>query len=222
MKGGKKDMVKIAPSILQADFAKMGDVIKDLENANCDIIHLDVMDGTFVNAITFGPKMVRDIRKVTTLPLDVHLMIVNPEKHIEKFANAGADIITIHQEAVDNLEECLNTIKSKGVKSSVSIKPATPVAAILDVLPIVDMVLVMTVEPGKGGQSLIEETLDKVKELKRLREENHYSYDIQVDGGIKANTKDKAISAGVDILVVGSAITSSSDYTKAIKELKGE
>jgi len=214
-------MTKIAPSILQADFAKMGTEIKDLEAAGSDMIHLDVMDGSFVDTITFGPKMVSDIKNITNLPLDVHLMIVNPEKHIEKFAQAGADIITVHQEAVNDLEVCLNGIKSRGIKCSVSIKPNTPVDAIKDVLPIIDMVLIMTVEPGKGGQSLIESTLDKVRELKKLREENDYSYDIQADGGIKVETKDKVIKAGVDIMVVGSAITSADNYKKAIDELKG-
>ena len=214
-------MIKIAPSILQADFANMGREIKDLKEAGSDLIHLDVMDGCFVPAITFGPKMVSDIKKQTSLPLDVHLMIVNPQNHIEQFADAGADIITIHQEAVEDLEGCLKAIKEKGVKCSVSIKPATPVEAIADVLHLIDMVLVMTVIPGKGGQSLIEETLDKVRQLKRLRDENDYSYDIQVDGGIKVHTKDKAISAGADILVVGSAITGADDYKKAISELKG-
>lgn len=215
-------MTKIAPSILQADFANIGKVIKDLEEAGSDFIHLDVMDGSFVNTITFGPKMVSDIKKVAALPLDVHLMIVNPKKHIAKFADAGADIITIHQEATENLEECLNDIKSRGVKCSVSIKPATSVDAIKSVLPIVDMVLVMTVEPGMGGQSLIEETLDKARELKKMREENNYSYDIQADGGINMHTKGKAIAAGVDILVAGSAITGADDYKRAIRELKGE
>lgn len=221
MKGGKGDMIKIAPSILQADFANMGREINALEAAGSDMIHLDVMDGSFVEAITFGPKMVSDIKKITSLPLDVHLMIVNPEKHIDSFADAGADIITIHQEAVDSLEAILWQIKERGVKCSVSIKPYTPVSAIKEILSVVDMVLVMTVEPGKGGQSLIESTLDKVRELKKLREENGYSYYIQADGGIKAHTKDKVIEAGADILVVGSAITSADDYKKAIEELKG-
>lgn len=214
-------MTKIAPSILQADFANMGKEIKDLEAAGSDMIHLDVMDGSFVDAITFGPKMISDIKKATSLPLDVHLMIVNPEKHIDKFADAGADIITIHQEAVESLEAILWQIKEKEVKCSVSIKPNTPVSAIKDMLPVVDMVLIMTVEPGKGGQSLIDSTLDKVRELKKLREENNYSYEIQADGGINIHTKDKVIEAGADILVVGSAITSANDYKKAIDELKG-
>lgn len=215
-------MIKIAPSILQADFANMGKVIKDLEEAGSDYIHLDVMDGSFVETITFGPKMVKDIRKITSLPLDVHLMIVSPEKHVAQFAEAGADIITIHSEAVEDLRGCLEDIKSLGVKCSVSIKPNTPVDDILDVLDIIDMVLIMTVEPGKGGQSLIESALDKARELKRLKSKNGYSYDIQADGGIKPHTKDMVISAGVNILVAGSAITSAKDYKKAIRELKGE
>ncbi len=215
-------MVKIAPSILQADFTQIAKVIKDLEDAGSDYIHLDVMDGCFVQAITFGPKMVEDIRNVTSLPLDAHLMVVNPKKHIKQFADAGADIITIHQEAAENLEESLLEIKSLGVKCAVSIKPDTPLSAIYDILGIVDMVLIMTVEPGKGGQSLIAECLDKVRELKKIREQKSYDFDIQADGGINSKTKDKVISAGVDILVVGSAITSSDDYKKAITELKGE
>ena len=222
MKGGKRDMVKIAPSILQADFTMLRKVIKDLEDAGSDYIHLDVMDGNFVDAITFGPKIVKDIRKITSLPLDAHLMVGNPQKHIKQFADAGADIITIHQEATNELKECLIDIKSRGIKCSVSIKPDTPVSTIVDVLPIVDMVLVMTVEPGKGGQSLMEETLDKVKELRKIREEKKYSFDIQADGGINMNTKASVINAGVDIIVVGSAITSTDNYKKAIDELKGE
>ncbi|MEX1378208.1 MAG: ribulose-phosphate 3-epimerase [Eubacteriales bacterium] len=214
-------MVKISASILKADFTQLGKVVKELESAKSDYIHLDVMDGCFVDTITFGPKMVEDIKKITRLPLDVHLMITNPKKHIESFVKAGADNITIHQEAADNLAECLNIIKSQGIKASVSIRPDTDIMTIASVLPMADMILVMTVEPGMGGQELIAETLDKVREMKKMKTQNGYKYDIEVDGGINMKTKDAAIEAGANVLVVGSAITDTKDYKKAIKELKG-
>lgn len=215
-------MIKISPSILQADFMQLGQVIKKLEEAKADMIHIDVMDGNFVGTITFGPKMVKDIKNITLLPLDVHLMIVNPKKHIDSFADAGADIITIHQETTQNLVETLQDIKRRGIKCSVSIKPNTDIDTLLEALPIVDMVLVMTVEPGEGGQPLIEATLDKVRKLKKIKEEKNYLFDIQVDGGINESTKDMAIAAGANVLVAGSAITDSKNYKKTISILKGE
>ena len=214
-------MVKISASILRADFTQIGKVVKKLEDAKSDYIHLDIMDGYFVDTITFGPKMVADIKRITSLPLDVHLMIANPEKHINSFAEAGADNITIHQEAADNLAECLNTIKGKGIKASVSIKPDTKVSYIMSVLQMVDMILVMTVEPGMGGQQLIEKTLDKVRELNKIKNENGYKYDIEVDGGINLNTRNEAVTAGANVLVVGSAITDKKNYSEAVKKLKG-
>jgi len=213
-------MVKIAPSILKADFMKMEKTIRKLEKGGSDYIHLDIMDGSFVDAITIGPKVVGDINKITRTPLDVHLMIVNPDKHIEAFADAGADNITIHAEAVSDIKKSLEAIKNKGIKCAVSIKPNTPVESIENVLEIVDMVLVMTVEPGKGGQALIEDTLDKVAELKKIRAEKNYSFMIEVDGGINMKTRDAAVLAGADILVVGNAITSQKNYKKVIKQLK--
>jgi len=214
-------MVKISASILKADFTQMRKVVKKLEMAKSDYIHLDVMDGCFVDAITFGPKMAHDIKRRTKLPLDVHLMIVNPQKHIDSFVDAGAANITIHQEAADDLKKCLGIIKKNGIKSSVSIKPETEVSVIKDVLDIVDMILVMTVEPGKGGQLLIDKTLDKVRELKKIKDENGYKYAIEVDGGINLKNKDLVIEAGADVLVVGSAITDTRNYKKVIKKLKG-
>jgi len=214
-------MAKISASILKADFMKMEKTIRKLEKAGSDYIHLDVMDGSFVDAITFGPKMIGDIKKITNVPLDVHLMIVTPEKHIEAFADAGAGNITIHEETVSDIKKSLDAIKNRGIKCAVSIKPSTPVEKIADVLGIVDMVLVMTVEPGKGGQPLIEDTLDKVATLKKIRTEKNYSFMIEVDGGINMETKDAAVSAGADILVVGNAITSQKNFKKVIQELKG-
>ena len=215
-------MIKISPSILQADFTNLKEVIEKLESAGSDFIHLDVMDGNFVDTITFGPKMVADIRKITRLPLDVHLMILNPERHIKAFADAGADIINVHQEAANALIKCLESIKEMGIKCSVSIKPSTSIDTLKNVLSIVDMILIMTVEPGKGGQSLIKEALEKIRDLKQIKEENGYSYDLQVDGGIKAHNKNLVVSAGANIIVAGSAITGSDDYKKAIAGLKGE
>ncbi|MBN2879386.1 MAG: ribulose-phosphate 3-epimerase [Clostridia bacterium] len=214
-------MVKIAPSILKADFMKMEKTIRKLEKGGSDYIHLDIMDGSFVDAITIGPKIVGDIKMITRVPLDVHLMIVNPDKHIEAFADAGADNITIHAEAVSDIKKSLEAIKNKGIKCAVSIKPNTPVESIENVLEVVDMVLIMTVEPGKGGQALIEDTLDKVAALKKIRAEKKYSFMIEVDGGISIETRDAAVLAGADVLVVGNAITSQKNYKKVIKQLKG-
>lgn len=215
-------MVKVTPSILSANYTTLGETIKRLEQAKADMIHIDVMDGSFVDTISFGAKMVADIKSMTTLDLDVHLMIVNPKKHIKSFADARANIITVHVECTNNLEALLMDIKDKGIKCGVSIKPDTQVDTIASILNIVDMVLVMTVEPGKGGQKLIDATLDKVAKLKQIKDENGYTYDIQVDGGINIDTFSKAVSAGANVLVAGSAITNSSDYAQTISILKGE
>ena len=179
--------IQIAPSILSANFAKMGEEVRSMEQCGADVIHYDVMDGVFVNNITFGLKMLEDIRPYTKLPIDAHLMIVHPEKYVERFAKAGADIITVHWEACqDNLKEVLQLIRSTGVKCGAVINPDTPVEKIKEVIPLCDMVLVMSVFPGFGGQKFIPECLDKLREIRAIIEESGRDIDLEIDGGITA------------------------------------
>ena len=213
--------VQIAPSILSADFSKMGEEILSLQNSGADIVHCDVMDGVFVNNITFGIKMIEDVRKVTTLPLDCHLMIVNPEKYVERFAKAGADYITVHYEACkDNLKEVLLLIKSTGVKCGAVINPDTPVENIKEVLPLCDMVLVMSVEPGFGGQSFMPSALPKLEKLRKEIDRLGLDIDLEVDGGINKETAPLAVKAGANVLVAGSYVFSAQDMPAVIKEIK--
>ena len=213
--------VQIAPSILSADFSKMGEEILSLQNSGADIVHCDVMDGVFVNNITFGIKMIEDVRKVTTLPLDCHLMIVNPEKYVERFAKAGADYITVHYEACkDNLKEVLLLIKSTGVKCGAVINPDTPVSAIQDVLPLCDMVLVMSVFPGFGGQKFIPECLDKLRELRTLIDGLGKDILLEVDGGVHAGNIEEIKAAGANVIVAGSAVFNAENRAEMIAKLK--
>ena len=213
--------VQIAPSILSADFSKMGEEILSLQNAGADIVHCDVMDGVFVNNITFGIKMIEDIRKLTTLPLDCHLMIVHPEKYVERFAKAGADYITVHFEACkDNLKEVLTLIKSTGVKCGAVINPDTPVAVIKDVLPLCDMVLVMSVFPGFGGQKFIPESLDKLRELRGLIDGLGKEILLEIDGGVHAGNVEEIKAAGADVIVAGSAVFNAENRAEMIAKLK--
>ena len=213
--------VKIAPSILSADFSKMGEEVRSLENSGADLIHCDVMDGVFVPNITFGIKMVEDLRKVTSLPLDCHLMIVHPEKYVEKFAQAGADIITVHYEACkENLANVLKQIKTAGAKCGAVINPDTPVSAIADCIPLCDMVLVMSVFPGFSGQKFIPSVLDKVREIRRIANECGLDLDIQIDGGINEETATLAREAGANILVAGNAVFKAEDRVEMISKLK--
>ena len=213
--------IKIAPSILSADFSKMGEVVRALEEDGADIIHCDVMDGVFVNNITFGMKMVEDIRKHTSLPLDCHLMIVHPEKYVERFAKAGADIITVHYEACqDNLKEVLALIKSTGVKCGAVINPDTPVEKIKEVIPLCDMVLVMSVFPGFGGQKFIPESLDKLREVRAIIEESGKEIDLQIDGGVGIDNVALVKEAGANVIVAGSAVFKASDRAATISALK--
>jgi len=213
--------IKIAPSILSADFSKMGEEVKSLEACGADLVHCDVMDGVFVNNITFGIKMVEDLRKITSLPLDCHLMIVHPEKYVERFAKAGADIITVHWEACqENLKEVLQLIKTTGVKCGAVINPDTPVSKIKDVIPMCDMVLVMSVFPGFGGQKFIPEALDKLREVKEIVEKCGKEIDIQIDGGVSAENVEKVKEAGANVIVAGSAVFKASDRAKIIAQLK--
>lgn len=212
--------MKIAPSILSADFANLQRDIKFIEKHGGDYVHVDVMDGQFVPNITFGPNIVKAIRPITKLPLDVHLMIVNPENYIQQFAEAGADIIGVHVEATPHIHRAIQMIKASGVQAEVVINPGTPVAAIQHVLAMVDQVLVMTVNPGFGGQSFIDESLSKIKELAALKEANGYHYDIEVDGGVVPETAKKCKDAGANVFVAGSYIFDAEQPEKQIQLLK--
>lgn len=213
-------MMKIAPSILSADFANLERDVKLVEEGGADYIHIDVMDGQFVPNITLGPNIVAALRPVTELPLDVHLMIVDPERYVEDFAKAGADIIVVHQESTKHLHRVLQMIKNAGVKAGVVINPATPVSAISEVLEMVDLVLVMTVNPGFGGQAFIPECLSKIEQLNDLRIENGYSYEIEVDGGIVPETAEQCAVAGADVFVAGSYIYNSEDPNNQLAILR--
>ncbi len=213
--------IQIAPSILSADFAKMGEEVRAMQACGADVIHYDVMDGVFVNNITFGLKMLEDIRPYTTLPIDAHLMIVHPEKYVERFAKAGADIITVHWEACqDNLREVLELIKSTGVKCGAVINPDTPVEKIRDVIPLCDMVLVMSVFPGFGGQKFIPSALDKLREIRAIINESGKDIDLEIDGGITAENVHLVKEAGANVIVAGSAIFKADDRAAAIAALK--
>lgn len=212
--------MKIAPSILSADFAELGNEIKDVEKGGADYIHVDVMDGHFVPNITLGPMIVKAIRPLTTLPLDVHLMIENPGQHIEAFADAGADYLTVHVEADPHLHRTIQMIKSKGVKAGVVLNPATPAEMIKPILQDVDMVLLMTVNPGFGGQSFIPSVVPKIKQIREWANEVNPALEIEVDGGINPETAVICAEAGADVFVAGSAIYNRSDRGAAIEELK--
>ena len=213
--------IKIAPSILSADFSKMGEEVRALEKQGADIIHCDVMDGVFVNNITFGIKMVEDIKQHTTLPLDCHLMIVHPEKYVERFAKAGADIITVHYEACkENLKEVLSLIKSTGVKCGAVINPDTPVDKIKDVVCLCDMVLVMSVFPGFGGQKFIPSALDKLRELRKLIDESGRDIDLEIDGGVTEENVEEIKAAGANVIVAGSTVFKAADRAAMIVKLK--
>lgn len=214
-------MIKIAPSILSADFAKLGEEIKDVERGGADYIHVDVMDGHFVPNITIGPLIVEAIRPVTKLPLDVHLMIENPDLYIESFANAGADYITVHVEACRHLHRTIGLIKSLGVKAGVVLNPATPVNTIQHVIKDIDMVLLMSVNPGFGGQSFIPEVLPKIREVKAMAEQFNPTLEIEIDGGVNEETAKLCIEAGANVLVAGSAIYNKSDRKAAIAAIRG-
>jgi ribulose-phosphate 3-epimerase len=202
--------IKISPSILSADFSILGDEIKSLEQAGADLIHIDVMDGHFVPNITMGPPVIKMVRKCTKLPFDVHLMISPVEKYIKAFADAGSDIITIHPEATDNLKRAVGTIKSLGKKAGVSLNPKTPISALMDVINDIDLILIMSVNPGFAGQSFMGEVLPKVTELRKMINDKKLKIDIEIDGGINFETAPLAVKAGVNILVSGTTIFSGS------------
>ncbi|UCF99300.1 MAG: ribulose-phosphate 3-epimerase [Spirochaetaceae bacterium] len=210
----------VAPSILSADFGHLAEEVKRIESGGGDWIHLDIMDGVFVPNITFGPPMVSALRRHSRLPFDTHLMIINPEKYVSKFVDAGADIITIHYEATVHVHRVLSQIREFGKKAGISIVPSTPAAMLTELLPELDLILVMTVNPGFGGQQLIPQTLQKVSQLVEMRHRGEHRYLIEVDGGINGGTCKLAIEAGADVLVAGSAVFESENIEKEINALR--
>lgn len=213
-------MVQIAPSILSADFSNLKDEILKLEKGGADYIHLDVMDGIFVPNITFGAPVIKNIRKFTNIPFDVHLMIDKPERYIKDFVDAGADIITVHQEATTHLHRTIEMIKSFGVKAGVALNPATPLETLEYVLDYVDLVLIMTVNPGFGGQKFIDSTRRKIKKIKRMVTERDLNVLIEADGGIKLDNFREIVDCGLDIIVVGSGIFEADDIVERVRMFK--
>ena len=211
--------IQISPSILSADFSQLGSEIRKLEQGGADLIHVDVMDGHFVPNLTIGPPVIKNLRKYTKLPFDVHLMISPVHEYIESYADAGADIITIHPEATENLKESINLIKRLGKKVGVSLNPKTEIKTLIDEIDNIDLVLVMSVNPGFGGQKFMPEVLDKIKELKRIKDKNQYHFDIEVDGGINFSNSKIVLEAGADILVSGTTAVSYTHLTLPTKRI---
>jgi len=213
-------MKKIAPSILSADFARLGEEIKAIEAAGADYVHIDVMDGQFVPNITIGPLIVEAARRVTTLPLDVHLMIADPDRYIPDFAKAGSDIIVVHAEATNHLHRTIQLIRSLGKKAGVSLNPATPLSVLDYVMEELDLILLMTVNPGFGGQSFIEACIPKIQALRATMDRRGVEAELEVDGGVKIDNIARIAHAGADVFVAGSAVFNSPDYAATIAELK--
>lgn len=211
-------MYKLAPSLLAADFGILKQQLEELERADVPYIHLDIMDGVFVPNLSFGLSVVQSIRKYTKMVFDVHLMIIEPERYVEQFAKAGTDIFCFHIEATKNAKELVAKIKQLGMKAAVALKPATPLSTIEELLPELDMVLVMTVEPGFGGQKFMEDQMEKVKKLAELRSQHDYNYDIEVDGGINPQTLKTVFANGANVIVAGSAVMGAEDISARVKE----
>ena len=213
-------MIKISPSVLACDFTRLGEEVADIQRCGADMVHLDVMDGMFVTNISFGLPVIEALRKKSNMFFDVHLMIEKPERYVERFVKAGADLVTFHLEATDNPHEVISLIKNAGAKAAISIKPKTPAEAVYDFLEECDMVLVMTVEPGYGGQALIPETLEKVKLIRETANKRGINIDIQVDGGITPANAQEAVSAGANVLVAGSSVFKAENRKTAIDALR--
>lgn len=213
-------MIKLAPSLLSADFARLGEEIARAEAGGADWIHVDVMDGRFVPNITIGPPVIKRLRKTTKMPFDVHLMIEEPGRHIEDFVKAGADIVTVHWEACTHLHRTVNGIKEMGVKAGVSINPATPVALLEDILDQVDLILVMSVNPGFGGQSFIPGSIKKIQQLFNMKKRYNLGFEIEVDGGINLENAREVALAGATVLVAGSAIYNASSVEERIRQFR--
>jgi len=213
-------MKLLSPSILSSDFTDLKSTIRILELGNADWIHLDIMDGNFVPNLTFGPIIVDAINRITDLPLDTHLMISNPDFYIEKYIEAGSDILTVHQEAVVHLHRTIMKIKDFNVKAGVSINPATPISAIENILDEVDLVLIMSVNPGFGGQTFIKNALKKISALKEIKEKNNYNFLIEVDGGIDIDNIQQVLEAGADVIVAGASIFKDTEPIQKILKLK--
>ena len=213
-------MIKLAPSILSADFAKLLEDVKKVEKAGCEYLHIDVMDGHFVPNITLGPGVVKSLRKDVNMVFDTHLMIENPDNYIKDFVDAGSDLIVVHVEACRHLHRTIQNIKSYNVKVGVALNPATPIETIKHVIQDIDMVLIMTVNPGFGGQSFIEGMIDKIKELKQIIDEKNLKIDIQVDGGIKPSNIHQVVEAGANVIVAGSAIFNSENIEETVRLMR--
>ncbi|HTZ38737.1 MAG TPA: ribulose-phosphate 3-epimerase [Syntrophales bacterium] len=212
---------QIAPSILSADFSRLGDEIKAVERAGADLIHVDVMDGHYVPNITIGPGVVAALRKTTKLPFDVHLMIEDPDRYIDAFVDAGSNILTVHTEAVIHLHRTVHYIKGKGVKAGVSLNPSTPLGSIEEILPDIDLLLIMTVNPGFGGQKFISSMLPKIRKAKEIIQEKGLGLTIEVDGGVTPENIGALAQEGADIFVAGASIFGSPSYIETIKKMKG-
>ena len=215
----KRNELSISPSVLASDFSRAAEALTCISDSGCNYVHLDVMDGSFVPEITFGAKLIKDIRRNTNITFDVHLMVERPEDKLDAFIEAGSDIITVHQESTIHLHRVLQRIKSAGIKCGVSIVPSTPVSMILPILDMVDLVLIMTVNPGYGGQKLIQSCLDKVVELRDIREKEDYTYLISVDGGVNLSTVQDVATAGADLAVTGSAFFLSEDKAEFVNKM---
>lgn len=213
-------MIKLSPSILSADFSNLIKDIKSVEEAGAQLLHIDVMDGHFVPNITIGPLVLNSIRDKTSLPLDVHLMIEKPDNYISKFAEAGADILTVHAEVCPHLHRTIQNIKAHGVKAGVSLNPATPLNVVEEILDELDMVLIMSVNPGFGGQKLIENSLNKITKLKEMIDQRGLNIDIEVDGGVKIDNVSKVIRAGANVIVAGSAVFNGNNIKENVQAFK--
>ncbi len=212
--------VRIAPSVLSADFSRLADEIRAVEAAGADLIHLDIMDGRFVPNLTAGPVVVKAVRKVTRLPLDVHLMIVEPERLIPEFIEAGCNYLTVHVETCPHLHRTVQMIKERGVKAGVTLNPATPLSAVEPILPDVDLLLIMSVNPGFGGQRFIPQALDKVRQARAMLDARGLPAELEVDGGVKVDNIKELAAAGATIFVAGSAIFGSKDYKETIRQMR--